>query len=62
MGHTITLLMIFIVKNLQTSKIAQIYYYDPQSAGIHVQLPHCESTPRRLTLGYCHHSFSRGTT
>jgi hypothetical protein len=32
------------------SKIAQIYYYDPQSAGINVQSPQSESTPKRLTL------------
>ena len=25
-------------------------YYDPQSAGINVQSPQSESTPRRLTL------------
>ena len=34
----------------KSSKIAQIYYYDPQSAGINVQSPQSESTPRRLTL------------
>ena len=27
-----------------------LYYYDPQSAGINVQSPRSESTPRRLTL------------
>ena len=32
------------------SKIAQIYYYDPQSAGINLQSLQSESTPRRLTL------------
>ena len=32
------------------SKIAQIYYYDPQSAVINVQSPQSESIPRRLTL------------
>ena len=32
------------------SKIAQIYYYDPQSAGINVESPQSESTPRRLAL------------
>jgi hypothetical protein len=32
-------------------KIAQIYYYEPQSARINVQSPQSESTPRRLTLG-----------
>ena len=50
-GNTFTLLIIFIVKSLQKSKITQIYYhYDPQSAGINAQLPQSESTPRRLTL------------
>ena len=49
-GNTFTLLMIFIVKSLQKSKIAQIYYYDPQSTGINVQSPQSESTLRRLTL------------
>ena len=38
---------IFIFKK---SKIAQIYYYAPQSAGINVQSAQSESTPRRLTL------------
>ena len=37
----------------EKSKIAQIYYYDPQSAGINVQSPQSESTPRRLTLLWC---------
>ena len=49
-GNTFTLLIIFIVKSLQKSKIAQIYYYDPQAAGINVQSPQSESTPTRLTL------------
>ena len=31
-------------------KITQIYYYDPQSAGINVQSPQTATTPRRLTL------------
>ena len=44
-GNTFTLFIIFIVKS---SKIAQIYYCDPQSAGINVQSPQSESTPRRL--------------
>ena len=35
-GNTSTILILFIVKSLQKSKIAQIYYYDPQSAGIKV--------------------------
>jgi len=30
--------------------MAQIYYYDPQSARINVQSPQSESTSRRLTL------------
>ena len=39
-----------MVKNLQKSKIAQIYYSESQSVGINVQSPQRESTPRRLTL------------
>ena len=35
------------MKSLQKE---QIYYYDPQSAGINVKSPQSESTPRRLTL------------
>ena len=34
----------------QKEQIAQIYYYEPQSAGINVQSPKSESTSRRLTL------------
>ena len=49
-GNTFTLLIIFIVKSLLKSRIAQIYYYDPQSAGINLQSPQSESTSRRLTL------------
>ena len=30
--------------------MAQIYYYDPQTAGINVQSPQSESTPWKLTL------------
>ena len=30
--------------------IAQISYYDPQSAGINLQSPQSATTPRRLTL------------
>ena len=40
-------------KVCKKSKIAQIYYFEPQSAGINVQLgqsTQSESTPRRLTL------------
>ena len=48
-GNTFTLLIIFIVKSLQ-SKIAQIYYYDPQCAGINLQSPQSDSTPWTLTL------------
>ena len=33
-----------------SKKIAQVYFYDPQSAGINVQSPQSESTLRRLTL------------
>ena len=36
-GNTFTFLIIFIVKSLQKEQIAQIYYYDPQSAGINLQ-------------------------
>ena len=36
-GNTFTLFIIFIVKSLQKEQIAQIYYYDPWSAGISVQ-------------------------
>ena len=36
-------------KVFKQSKIAQIYYYDPQSAGINVQSPQSEPTPKRLT-------------
>ena len=32
------------------NKIAQIYYDEPQSAGISVQSPQSVSTPRKLTL------------
>ena len=49
-GNTFTLLIIFIVKSLKKSKVAEIYYYEPQSAEINVQLPKSESTPIRLTL------------
>ena len=41
------------MKSLQTelhSYIAQISYYDPQSAGINVQSPQSATTPKRLTL------------
>ena len=44
------ILLFFKWKVFKTSKIAQIYYYDPQSAGINVQSLQSESTPRRLTL------------
>merc|ERR1712127_1178695 len=49
-GNTFTLFIIFIVKSLQKSKIAQFYYYDPQSAGINLQSPQSDSTPWTLTL------------
>ena len=32
--------------------MAQIYYYDPQSAGINLQSPQSDSTPWTLTLGH----------
>ena len=49
------------MKSLQTEQIAQIYYYEPQSAGINVQSPQSESTPRRLTLAeaFCSKNSSR---
>ena len=34
--------------------MAQIYNYDPQSAGINIQSTQSESTPRKLTLEYPH--------
>ena len=37
-------------KVFKKSKIAQIYYYDPQSAGINLQSPKSDSTPWTLTL------------
>ena len=41
---------ILMVKKLQIELyIAQIYYFDPQSAGINVQSPQSATTPRRLT-------------
>ena len=46
--NTFTLSIIFIVKSLKKSKVAQIYYYDPQSARINLQSPQSDSTP--LTL------------
>ena len=52
-ANTFTLLIILIVKSLQIellTYIAQICYYDPQSAGINVQSPQSATTPRRLTL------------
>ena len=49
-GNTFTLLIIFIVKSLQKNKIVQIYYYDPQSAGINLHSPQSDSTPWTLTL------------
>ena len=36
------------------SKIAQIYYYDPQSAGINLQSPQSDSTPWTLTLSHAY--------
>ena len=37
-------------KVFKKSKIAQIYYYGPQSAGINLQSPQSDSTPWTLTL------------
>ena len=34
----------------QQNSTTTTYYYDPQSAGINVQTPQSESTPKRLTL------------
>ena len=41
----------FLYIFFKKSKIAQIYYYDPQSAGINLQSPQINSTPWTLTLG-----------
>ena len=49
-GNTFPLFIIFLVKSFQKSKIAQIYYYDPTSAGINLQSPQSDSTPWTLTL------------
>ena len=49
-GNTFTLLIIIIEKSLQKEQIAQITYYEPQSAGINLQSPQSDLTPRRLTL------------
>ena len=39
------------MKSLQKEQNStNILYYDPQSAGINVQSPQIDSTPRRLTL------------
>ena len=51
-GNTFTLLIIFTVKSLQKEKTAQILYYEGQSAGINLQSPQIESTPRTLTLDF----------
>ena len=37
---------------IELKYIVQIYYYDPQSAGINVQPPQSTTTPRKLTLTY----------
>ena len=44
------LLIFFIVKSLQQEQIAEITYYEPHFAGINLQSPQTDSTPRRLTL------------
>ena len=38
------------MKSLQKEKIAQIYYYEPQSAGIDMQSSQSDLTPGTLTL------------
>ena len=38
------------MKSLQKEQITQITYYEPQSAGINLQSPQRDSTPRSLTL------------
>ena len=43
-------LSFFQRKVFKKSKIAQIYYYDPQSAGINLQSPQSDSTSWTLTL------------
>ena len=40
----------FPILVFKKSKIAQIYYYDLQSAGINLQSPQSDSTPWTLTL------------
>ena len=50
-ANTFTLLII-LIEVFKSSYIAKICYYDPQSAGINVQLPQSAATPRRLTLIY----------
>ena len=41
-----------IIFQKDKSKIAQIYYYVPQSARINLQSPQSDSTPWTLTLGH----------
>ena len=43
--HTETILCTFM-----HTTVAQIYYYDPQTAGINLQSPRSDSTPWTLTL------------
>ena len=38
------------MKSLQKQQIAQITYYEPQSAGINLQSTQSDSTPRSLPL------------
>ena len=57
-GNTYTLLIIFIVKSLQKEQKSTNLlntYYESQSAGINVQSPQSESTPRSLTLACPHY-------
>ena len=55
MGNHFKSLIVIIVKSLQKEKIAQITYYEPQSAGINLRSPQSDSTPRSCcTLGGSH--------
>ena len=41
--------LLHFLKVFKKTKIAQIYYYDPQSAGINLQSTQSDSTPWTLT-------------
>ena len=49
-GNTLTLLIIFIVKSLQKQQNSTNLLLCPHSAGINVQSPQSDSTPKRLAL------------